>query len=473
MRSRALIRWLLSLAMLTGALGLGAAGPAAATGGTGTDILDKLEAIPGMTVVSESTPSPQHRFFVLGYEQPVDHANPSAGTFVQRVTLLHRSESRPMVLETSGYDLYTSPYRAEVTRLLDGNQLSTEQRYFGESRPADPTWSKLNIFQAAADHHRLVEALKPVYTAKWISTGVSKGGMTSVYHRRFFPDDVDGTVAYASPNDVVDSDDSAYDQFFEQVGNEECRNDLDAIQREAFVRREPMVERYKAWAQDAGATFELTGSADEAYESVLLDLVFVFWQYGSEADCDSVPPITATTDEIYDFVDAVVGFYFYTDQVLDPYGPFFFQAGTQIGYPTLVNPHLSGLLKYPGTNLPRNFVPDSIPMTYDDAAMADVDTWVQDQASEVMFIYGSADPFSSEPFHITVGPNGQSVRDTWRYTVDGGNHLSNIADLPDTEKAAATADLRRWAGVDSSVALLGERFPQLDARPAALERRPL
>ena len=72
-------------------------------------------------------------------------------------------------------------------------------RTVNRSAPASMDWSKLDIWQAATDHHRLVTALKPLYPARWISTGASKGGMASVYHRRFYPADVTATIAYVAP----------------------------------------------------------------------------------------------------------------------------------------------------------------------------------------------------------------------------------------------------------------------------------
>ncbi|MFG2037513.1 S28 family serine protease [Dactylosporangium sp. NPDC048998] len=187
-------RALLSVAIALGLVGaVGVAGPAAAAE---TDIRARLEAVPGLTVLSEQPVAAPYRFFILSIAQPVDHRHPRAGTFQQRFTLLHRGTDRPMVLHTTGYNVPEYAFRSEPTRLVDGNQISVEQRFFTPSRPEPANWEQqLTIWQAATDHHRIVQALKPIYSQQWISTGASKGGMTSVYHRRFYPDDVDGTVA--------------------------------------------------------------------------------------------------------------------------------------------------------------------------------------------------------------------------------------------------------------------------------------
>jgi PS-10 peptidase S37 len=340
--------------------------PAAAAAQSG-DIADQLRAIPGMTLVEERPAPAPYRYFVLSYEQPADHRHPLEGTFQQVFTLLHKDTARPMVLHTSGYNVSLSPSRSETTRLVDGNQISVEQRFFTPSRPAPADWSDLNIWQAATDHHRLVAALDDLYPGRWLSTGASKGGMTSVYHRRFYPDDVDGTVAYVAPNDVVNAEDSAYTRFFERVGTPECRAALTALEREALgPRRAALAERFAATAAAEGWTFAHTiGTVDRALEMSVLDTAWAFWQYTGVANCANVPAASASTDDIYAFIDAVVFFGFYTDQGLEPYIPYYFQAGTQLGWPEPSFRHLRGLTRYPGLYEPRAVVPRSLPMRFE------------------------------------------------------------------------------------------------------------
>ena len=257
-------RVLLSMAILLGLVGAVGAAP----GGRRDRHPRPAEAAPGVTVLEEQPVAAPYRFFVLSITQPVDHLRPSAGTFQQRFTVLHRGTDRPTVLHTTGYNGPAYAFRSEPTRLVDGNQLSVEQRFFTPSRPEPADWSKLTIWQAATDHHRIVAALKPIYPQKWISTGASKGGMTSIYHRRFYPADVDGTVAYVAPQDVVNGEDSAYDRFFAGVGTAQCRAALDAVQVEALRRRTELVARYQAWAADNARTFTVIGSADKAFEFI-------------------------------------------------------------------------------------------------------------------------------------------------------------------------------------------------------------
>ncbi|NUK02558.1 aminopeptidase [Streptomyces lunaelactis] len=441
---RKALRWLLTLVVLIGtvsAAGSTAGAATAAEPATGTDIKDRILAIPGMSLIEEK-PYPGYRFFVLNYTQPVDHRHPEKGTFKQRVTLLHKDTNRPTVFFTSGYNVSTTPRRSEPTAIIDGNQVSLEYRFFTPSRPDPANWSKLDIWQGAGDQHRVFTALKKIYAKNWLATGGSKGGMTATYYERFYPRDMDGIVAYVAPNDVVNKEDSAYDRFFTKVGTKECRDKLNAVQREALVRREPLEAKYQAAAATEGYTFTTVGSLDKAYEAVVLDYVWAFWQYSLVADCEAIPvAATATDQEIYDSIDAISGFSFYTDQGLGTYTPYYYQAGTELGSPDIKQPHLGNLSRY-GYQPPRNFVPRDIPMHFKPWVMDDVDSWVRHNARRMMFVYGQNDPWGAEQFRL-----GRTARDSYVYVAPGANHGANVAGLVAEQKAKATASILKWAGV--------------------------
>ncbi|CBG72848.1 MULTISPECIES: S28 family serine protease [Streptomyces] len=440
---RKALRWVLSLVVLIGTLST--AGAATAAGSDTADIKDRLLAVPGVSLIQEK-PYPGYRFFVLNFTQPVDHRNPKKGTFQQRITVLHKDTARPTVFYTGGYNVSANPGRREPTQIVDGNQVSMEYRFFNPSRPDPADWSKLDIWQAASDQHRIFRALRKIYRENWISTGGSKGGMTATYYERFYPHDMDGVVAYVAPNDVVNDEDSAYDRFFANVGTKECRDRLNAVQREALVRREPLEKKYAEVAAADGLTFHTIGSLDKAYEAVVLDYVWGFWQYSLLADCDSgvIPKDAkaATDDEIWTSIDTISGFSAYADQGLEPYTPYYYQAGTQLGAPDIKFPHIEKKYIRYGYQPPRNFVPRDIRMTFDPTAMRDVDTWVRNNAKQMLFVYGQNDPWGSEPFHL-----GKKARDSYVFTAPGANHGANVAGLVKAQKDLATARILKWAGV--------------------------
>jgi len=178
------------------ALALAACSDAVAPGGG--DLLERLNALPGVT----ATEIPSHygypRQFALDITQPVDHDRPNGPTFTQRAYLSHADEDLPMVFGPNGYGATEESWE-ELAFILQCNGVYVTHRYFPGSRPQPTDWRYLDIRQAAADHHRIVVLLEAIYPGPWVSAGSSKSGMTALFHRRFWPDDVDATVAYVAP----------------------------------------------------------------------------------------------------------------------------------------------------------------------------------------------------------------------------------------------------------------------------------
>lgn len=450
---------LLTASALTLTLAPAGAEPRPAAGG---DITDRIEAVPGLRILEEKDTAPGFRYFVLGFEQPADHDEPDGTAFEQRLTLLHRGFDRPTVLHTGGYSVYTTPFRAEPTRIIDGNQISTEQRFFTPSRPDPADWDDLDIEQGAADHHRIIDALNGIYEQEWLSTGASKGGMTSVYHRRFYPGDLDGTVAYVAPNDIRDHKDDAYLEFFDTVGDDpQCQQDLEALQREALQRRGELVHHYEDLAEENGWTFtDSLGGADAAFEVLVLDTAWAFWQYQPTERCAEIPGGDASTADIAAFLDDVAGFEFYTDQGIESYIPYYYQAATQLGSPSVPTDHVADLLHYPGLFDAASYLPEDMDLPrFDKRAMRDIDTWVRTRGHELLFVDGEYDPWGAEPFRVKDGRN-----DTLRFVAPGANHGANIDALAARDQAAATSAVRRWAGVADEVSLrTTDRIPALDS----------
>ncbi len=403
------------------------------------DLLERLRAIEGLTVTektSETTPA-GYRFFHLDYEQPADHAQPQGQRFRQRLTLLHTSNEAPMVLHTGGYFVSLNPGRAEPTQLLEANQLSVEHRFFLPSRPEPADWSHLTIKQAADDFHRIVTAFKPLYPGRWISTGGSKGGETVVFFRRFYPADVDATVAYVAP--LARRDDERFPAFQETVGDAACRERLHAFQRAVMDRRAEVLAELERHAASKGLTFEHLGQ-EKALEHAVIEVYFAFWQYAAPATCATrIPAPEAPASELLATLDAVVGLELFADSGLAAYGPYYHQAAAQLGYPRPYEAPVAGRLRYPGTDIAEEYVPKGAPFTWDAQAMPDVQDWVAAQGERLMFIYGSLDPWTAAAYALG------GARDSHLFTLAGGNHRARLQQLPEPERTQALTFLRGWA----------------------------
>ncbi|NTX16999.1 hypothetical protein HUA76_40120 [Myxococcus sp. CA056] len=406
------------------------------------DIYTRLLSVPGLTVVSEQvSPFPGTRFFQFYFEQLADHRNPNGERFQLRGTLLHRSVAAPVVLYSGGYGLNSRPFQYEPTALLGANQLSLEHRFFGPSRPASNDWTLLNIRQAAGDYHRIIQAFKPLYTGHWLTTGGSKGGMAAVYHRYFYPDDVDATVAYVAPN-MHGLDDGRFVRFLDQVGDEDCRERLRAFQQDALARREELLPFVEELTTSTGATFELIG-LDRTLEFAVVEMPFYFWQYGNASACEFIPAPGAPAEAVFAFLDAVVSVSgSYGDADLDYYAAYYYQSATELGWTGYPTRHLRRLLRYPREDVPTAYLSFPVEERFDHGLMRRVEHWVRREGERMLFLYGDNDPWSAGAFEV------RERNDSLRFDVPDSNHANaRITRLPEAERTRALSRLYTWMGV--------------------------
>lgn len=159
-----------------------------------TEFMKNLCALPGVSDVKklETTRFPEK--YVLKIRQNLDTDNAEAGTFNQRVIVGYVGEDRPTVIVTEGYnaDYAMSPsYIEELSDLFDANMVFCEYRYFGESMPKPTDWNFLTVENSLGDLHNVNTTFRKLFKGKWISTGISKGGQTTMFYRTYYPDDVD------------------------------------------------------------------------------------------------------------------------------------------------------------------------------------------------------------------------------------------------------------------------------------------
>lgn len=219
----------------------------------------------------------EYEFFI---EQYIDPKNPAVGKFKQRARIGHIGFDSPMVLVTEGYamkDIDESkicwndeggvlnkedPFflqGEEIASHLKANMLIVEHRYFYKSNPDNRNWEYLTSENASADLHKVFESLKPLYNKAWIASGVSKGGMTTMYYHLFYPNDVDICVPYVAPMCYSLADDRARAYVQELAGDAtlrqqilNCKNIVIAKLANPDEQQKICNEYRKQWKTDEG-----------------------------------------------------------------------------------------------------------------------------------------------------------------------------------------------------------------------------
>ena len=246
------------------------------------------------------------------FEQPVDHKNPAAGTFMQRVRVCIRDVNAPTVIWTSGYGFaYNMPIGSAATTTdlamaLGANYIEAEHRYYGDSQIlTDPRWDYLTFEQAAADHHVVIQTLKTLLPKEWISTGVSKNGETSLLQNYYYPDDVDVTTAFCAPilTSLLDIRPGRYSQLECATGT--AKEIIDSHLNRLFVNgKDGLYSRYCQRAKEkkaaTGRTFDL--NSFEQYVYKILDSHYAtFENYITTRYTSILPPIDCTDDDLLNY----------------------------------------------------------------------------------------------------------------------------------------------------------------------------
>lgn len=392
--------------------------------------------LPDVVFKKLETPEEFEAAYELHIKQPLDHNDPSKGHIYQRAFLSHKGFNRPMVMATEGYARPRNRMY-ELTTMLDANQLNIEHRYFGTSVPDSMDYTYLTFEQMAEDLHHINELFKQLYKSKWISTGISKGGTTTIFYRYFYPNDVDVAVPYVAPVNYEYEEKRIY-EFLDKVGTAECREDIKEIQVRLLKEREKVLPLLRWYAK--GAKHEFTYlTLEEAFEYAVLEYPFSFWQWGH--DCSKIPAADAELEVILQNFMDVVGISFYSDADMAAFASHYYQSSTQMGYYGYETDEFKGLLKALPTdsNPYASFTPNKMEVKFDGTLTNKVANWLKTDGNNFMYINGGIDTWSA-----TGVERSDKVNSKW-FVLEGKDHAkARIAHMTEGEKQLFKATLSEW-----------------------------
>lgn len=394
------------------------------------DFTEVLNGFGKVTVIDTIQDPLFKETYTVMIEQPLDHENPDAGTFEQRVTFSHKGFDRPTVIVTEGYAMYTN-YLKELCKTIEANQIRVEHRYFGKSVPDSINYKYLNTKQATADYHRIREYFGKYYTAKWLSTGWSKGGQTSLIYKRNYPNDIDVVVAYDAPVNK-ELEEKRIDNFFETVGTDAIRKKLINFQRLVLSNKETYLPMFRdtvtAWK------FNYSIGYEKALEYAVLEYPFSFWQYKS-IPIEDIPDENSSSDEVFNHLKDVVSFWSYSDASMN--SPSMYMFTRELGYYGYVQKNVKDLLSDSSyTNYA--YAPQNEDLTFNPELTKDLDNWLATKGNNIIYIYGELDPWSAPSVKLTDKVNSK------KFYLKGGNHFTFINTFPDDQKKEIINQIEIW-----------------------------
>jgi len=397
--------------------------------------LNSLEGIRYNEIKHDSTYAFAYEIY---FPQYLDHNNPSRKIFLQRLFLYHRNYEDPTVLITEGYNAVAGRH-SELTSLLNSNEIIVEHRYFEKSCPDTLDWQYLTIEQAANDHHRIITFFKDLYRSKWISTGVSKGGQTAIFHKYFFPADVDVTVPYVAPLNLEQEDSRIY-EFLNTVGTPEQRDRIKMFQRNVLRHRDKMIPLLEQYSIDKILSYIY--DLNLILEYTVFEYSFSFWQW--EHDINNIPDVNASAEDVFKHLVEVSSPSFFSKKEMEEYSSFMYQAYDEIGFYGYQTKDFSDLLVSVKTDIASNiiFAPEYERITFNQEIMKNIDKWLRVNGNNMLYIYGATDTWSAAA--VNIGQSTNAVK----MVKAGGSHLTRIKHFSDTEKEYIFSTLAKWLGIE-------------------------
>ena len=421
----------------------------------GSGILEKLQQIPQISGIQKMNVEPFEEYYQFWFEQPIDHNDPSRGTFKQKVLLGHKKQDAPVIVELEGYNIWSSE-EGELANILKGNQLTIEHRFFDQSVPEGGIpWEFLTIKQAAADHHGIIQVFKEqVYpSVQWISTGISKGGQATIFHRYFYPEDVDISVPYVAPLNL-EYVDPRLEKFLDKLGVAKAKgmgelfawDDLNSLhwmvrdfQLLCFRMQDTLAQMLSDFATEKGYSYETVGGINRALQLIILEFPFSFWQWGANP-ADIPDEESSDLEEIFNYLVKISTPDFFDDHYIDRMRPFFYAALTEIGmYDYNIKP-FKKYLENEKKNIDFSFtMPQGVEQKpFNTAQMKAISKWLQTDAERILFIYGGNDPWYA---------TGVDLKKNWKcrkYLRGDMSHACRIKDFDPVSREDLIDTLKGW-----------------------------
>lgn len=407
-----------------------------------TELYSKLKSMNGVVAVEKMNSDIFEEKYKVVITQLIDPKNAEAGTFTQRFFVNHNGFDLPVVFITEGYTASYAErdtYIDEISKKLGCNMVVVEHRYFAESVP-DAPWKYMTGFNAANDLHKINQGLRKIYEDKFITTGISKGGQTTILYKTYFPNDSDIAVPYVAPI-CFGIEDGRHEPFLENIaGDKATRDKIFAFQKEVLSRRDKMIPMLKKLIEEKKYEFEET-PLDAVLDYCVLEYPFALWQWGTSID--KVLGTDVSDEVMFNEVIKTSGGADYFAN-MGPTAPFFVQAGQDLGYYGYDVAPFKGLLSIKSTKgyLKDIFMPaDAKDIKFNNSLHKDIYKYLKKNDPKMIFIYGEWDPWTAAAAEEYLFEDKVNMM---MFVEPEGSHRARIGTLPKSMEDSAWNTINKW-----------------------------
>jgi hypothetical protein len=410
-----------------------------------SDLYKQLKSFPEIVSIEKID---NHPFFKESYEilieQYLDQKNPAAGKFNQRVILSDYNKYSPVIFVAEGYKAdyaLKNTYINELSKILEGNQIVVEHRYFGKSMPDNKNWDYLTMENACGDLHRIQKIFKRLYNNqnKWIATGISKGGTNTLAYKAFFPTDCDIWIPYVGPLNFG-IEDGRHEKYLSKVGTKICRDRIQTFQKEILMKRDSIQPLFDSMVVARNYSFKLSNK--EILDFCVLEYSFSFWQWGN--DFKSIPsdsvPLYKKFNHLIDICDP--GYFSQTEII--PIQSFFVQAAKEVGYYGYDIKPFKPYLKIKDSKgyLQRIFLPENSTFKFSKKTSSFIEKSINNNGKHVLLIYGEYDPWTASSLRLKNGSSAVKI------VIPKASHKVRVTSMPLVNRAEVYMLLETWLNED-------------------------
>ncbi len=402
----------------------------------------ELMSIKGVTEVKsmKSTCFPEK--YLVKFTQFVNGDDDADGTFEQRLIIGVRDPKAPTVIVTEGYYAdygMREGYEEELSQMFQANVILCEYRFFGESTPVPTNWDFMTVDNSLKDYHHVRQAFGEYFTGKWISTGISKGGQTTMFYRATYPDDVDVSVSYVAPlNRGIE--DGRHEKFLaKQVGTKAERQAIESAMQELMMRKAKLMPMFNEFCSERGYKFYI--SNEDIFDYCVLELPFALWQWGTPVN--TLPSLDASDEEWMRALLTISDpdYFSYPNK----YMPFDVQASRELGY---YGYSLKPIKKWASVKSTKGYLkqlmlPDSLRQyDFDDRLYKRTVKYLKENDPTHIFIYGEIDPWSASG--VCTWLKCKNKKNMRVYVQPRGSHVSRINNMPADMRQEIVDRLSAW-----------------------------
>lgn len=259
------------------------------------DALNDVAMVDSVKVIKSKSEEDFLEEYTVYLRQEIDHQN-EGKHFRQKMIVRFRGFDRPTVMVTHGYDLSDKSQDGHhIAKQLAANIVEVEHRNFNESMVNDPRrWDYETQYQEAGDLHAVYTAMKAILPGKWMSTGTSKNGETSIDYNHIYPNDMDLCAAFCAPLTTSLYDVSCGKYMLEESGTREQRDIMDKGIRRYLANGENGL--YKTFCE----RIEKEGLPKPSFSEFVFNVFEVYFSAFSYYNGDERMPQMATADDSVD-----------------------------------------------------------------------------------------------------------------------------------------------------------------------------